>query len=449
MWRIAAVVGVGMLLGCAVRHGRPAKTVEAVATPTTTQPSAYAAEKRPKVVVLCSRGGYTHVSLARVVRELIGHRYDVEVVYVFDEVPPRVTPTLARLAGAAESGDALYNRLLRQDKRKTLNFVSEYLTRSYFRRHRRRVAQVIGESIEQARTEMLISLVPFVNGAAMMAARQRGIPLLVVSVDSSLRMWLPDMTRPAYKRAAMLLAYDLPAMHKALDRAGWPAAARHYAGLPPRAEFFHPLPKEQAKQRLGISPDRFTLMVMMGGSGSSASVRYVRELAQAGFSGHVIVAAGRNERLLKELARVRLPPSLSATYVGFTNQIAEYLSAADVLLTKPGPTTFHEAIQLGLPLLIENTGTLLEWEAPTVNFVQQQGLGMVLKKVSKLPVVLAQLRDDAAIRTRLRANVWRYREQLPGFRRTLCQAVGGLLNVEDEEILHHCRAQAYLAASDE
>ncbi|MEM7402415.1 MAG: glycosyltransferase [Myxococcota bacterium] len=375
---------------------------------------------RQRIVVLCSQGGYTHLSLAKVIGQLIGHHYDIDIVYIFDETFDNFGTKIQRRIIGKEGSDAFYNRLLGQDKRKTLNFLVKYMARGYYRSNRRRVSELIAKHIQHPRTAMLISVVPFINGAAMLAAQQRNIPLMVVSVDSNLAIWLADATRPFYPSCVWLLPYNLPSMHQQLHRAAIAHNAVAFAGLPVRQQFFHPPNRETARQQLGITPTTFTLMIMMGGSGSLASLEYVQVLARQKFQGHVIVVAGRQKQLLLQLQHTVLPPGMSATYLGFTKEIDRYMAAADLLLTKPGPTTFHEAIHMQLPLLLENSKTPLMWEKTTLGFVKQQQLGMLLNKTDQLPQLLHHYQNNQQLQQLLHHNMQRYRQQLPDFRRVFC-----------------------------
>lgn len=387
--------------------------------------------QRKRVVVLCSRGGYTHLSLVKVIRQLIGHNYDIDVVYIIDEVFEKLGSKISRKLIGKEGSDAFYNRLLGKDRRRMLNFVTKYIGLGYYRKNRRRVSELITQHIKHPHTAMLISVVPFVNGAAMVAAQKREIPLMVVSVDSSLKIWLADATRPFYGSSVWLLPYNLPSMHKQLDQASIPLHARVFAGLPVRQEFFHPPSREIIRQQLGIAPTDFTLMIMMGGSGSLASLDYVQALAKERFQGHVIVIAGRQKQLLQELQRIALPSRMSATYLGFTTEIANYMAASDLLLTKPGPTTFHEAVHMRLPLLLENTKTPLMWEKTTLGFVKKQQLGMLLNKTDQLPKLLHQYQRSTNLKEELQRNMNSYRQNLPGFRHIFCQQFHQLLEEEN------------------
>mmetsp|Transcript_17033 Transcript_17033/g.18394 ORF Transcript_17033/g.18394 Transcript_17033/m.18394 type:complete len:247 (+) Transcript_17033:140-880(+) len=59
--------------------------------------------------------------------------------------------------------------------------------------------------------------------------------------------------------------------------------------------------------------------------------------------------------------------------LGFVTRMAEYMAAADVLITKAGPGTIAEAASMGLPVLLTNF--LPGQEAGNVGLVSEQGFG--------------------------------------------------------------------------
>ena len=82
--------------------------------------------------------------------------------------------------------------------------------------------------------------------------------------------------------------------------------------------------------------------------------------------------------------------------LGFVNRMAEYMVAADILITKAGPGTISEAASLGLPVLL--TSFLPGQEAGNVDFVLENGFGEYCAD----PIVIGQtcaewLKDEAKI----------------------------------------------------
>jgi 1,2-diacylglycerol 3-beta-galactosyltransferase len=71
---------------------------------------------------------------------------------------------------------------------------------------------------------------------------------------------------------------------------------------------------------------------------------------------------------------VEFPHKVSVIPLGFVNNIAQYMVASDILITKAGPGTIAEAAAVGLPVLL--TSFLPGQEEGNVDFVEEKGFGL-------------------------------------------------------------------------
>lgn len=186
----------------------------------------------------------------------------------------------------------------------------------------------------------------------------------------------------------------------------------------------------QAKIRnqLGISSDKKMVLVMGGGEGVGSLSHIVDSLyatfAKEGVDATIVVVCGRNQKLVQQLKnknwnkviadyhtprrkkryylfrlfgraapsrRIRkslkrhdhlsideINPdhhqgSVDVVGLGFVTNMAEYMVAADVLVTKAGPGTIAEAAAVGLPVML--TSYLPGQEAGNVDVVLDGGFG--------------------------------------------------------------------------
>lgn len=115
--------------------------------------------------------------------------------------------------------------------------------------------------------------------------------------------------------------------------------------------FLTPTSQAQARASLELPPVGAVVVVSGGGWGIGDVVGAAEEaLTQVGPDGFVLCLAGRNERLLDEL-RGRFAADPRVRVLGFTHQMPELLSAADVLVHTTGGTTALEARISGCPLI--------------------------------------------------------------------------------------------------
>jgi 1,2-diacylglycerol 3-beta-galactosyltransferase len=130
-------------------------------------------------------------------------------------------------------------------------------------------------------------------------------------------------------------------------------AQLHVTGVPTRSRFTElmDLPQSVARARLGL-PTNEPLILLIGGSdGSGPLIRVVRAVAcQTQNAAPALVAvAGHNQPLIRQLRTLDVP---SLQVKGFVPELALWMRAADVLVTKAGPNTLAEAFITGCPIVL-------------------------------------------------------------------------------------------------
>lgn len=147
-----------------------------------------------------------------------------------------------------------------------------------------------------------------------------------------------------------------PEAESILQGYGVPAARVHRLGFPIRSHLF--CPAGPALQARPLQPGRLQVLVMGGSSGSGRIVADVRAIAAARLPVALTVVCGKNawvRRQLEPLARAQAAnggPRLSL--LGYTDEVPALMRAADVLITKAGPSTAYEAVVCGLPLIFNS-----------------------------------------------------------------------------------------------
>lgn len=283
--------------------------------------------------------------------------------------------------------------------------------------------------IDQHNPDVVVSVHPAMNYVPLISTRkiskQKGkhIPFFTVVTDlgSAHTTWFQ-------KKVDKLFVASERLFRLARRRGRTPKDKIAMTGLPIRHDFAvqaHQLgdrttPEGRAYQAhvraqiLGLPTDHPVILIMGGGEGVGSLSDIVDEVyasfAQKGIDVTVCVVCGRNEKLKKELEEKdwnqvvktltmegrqkrmkrfhdrrshhnRLDPIVPAekqgkvnvVALGFLTNIAEYMVAADILVSKAGPGTIAEAAAVGLPVLM--TSFLPGQEAGNVDFVEEKGFG--------------------------------------------------------------------------
>ena len=147
-------------------------------------------------------------------------------------------------------------------------------------------------------------------------------------------------------------------------------------GLPVRSAFAELLPdRAAARAKLGLADAAFTALLVGGGEGMGpvAEIAHAvaRRLAAAGTDAQLVVICGRNDRLRRALQQADWP--LPVHVYGFVEDMQEWMTAGDCIITKAGPGTIAEAMICGLPILL--SGFVPGQEEGNVPFVVENGVG--------------------------------------------------------------------------
>jgi processive 1,2-diacylglycerol beta-glucosyltransferase len=158
-------------------------------------------------------------------------------------------------------------------------------------------------------------------------------------------------------------------------------------GIPIAARFSRPPDPAAVRKNLGLRDDLPVVLVLGGGFGMGPVGEILTGLDRAGAAFQVMVVAGRNDELRRELAArdFRNPTRV----MGFVTNMHELMAIADLIITKPGGLTTSEALALGKPLFIFNP--IPGQEAANSDFLLERGAAVKVNRVEDVPFRIDQL----------------------------------------------------------
>jgi processive 1,2-diacylglycerol beta-glucosyltransferase len=143
-----------------------------------------------------------------------------------------------------------------------------------------------------------------------------------------------------------------------LKALGVPEPLVTVSGIPIDPVFAQPKDQRAMRRKHGLEQDRFTILVSAGGFGVGPVGHLIKTLAQLSHPAQAVAVCGRNEVLKKQLSdALKGFPKRSRvafTLVGFTTEMDELMTAADLFVGKPGGLTTAEALSKGLPMVVIN-----------------------------------------------------------------------------------------------
>ena len=95
-------------------------------------------------------------------------------------------------------------------------------------------------------------------------------------------------------------------------------------------------------------------------------------------AGQVMALCGDNPPLLAQLGPLAAEAGGRLHAFGFTDRVADYMAAADLLVTKPGPGSLAEAMAARLPVVVTRNRHTIPQERFNTDLVTELGLGRVV-----------------------------------------------------------------------
>ena len=163
------------------------------------------------------------------------------------------------------------------------------------------------------------------------------------------------------------------------------------------------------RAKLGLAPDKTTILLSAGGFGVGPVEHIVTTLQELKHPAQIVAICGRNADLLERMqalaAKAGGDASATLVPIGYTTAMDEYMSAADVLVGKPGGLTTSEALAKGLLFLIVNP--IPGQEERNSDHLLEAGAAIRCNNLPVLAYKLDRLLDDGARMTRMRQSVAR------------------------------------------
>ncbi|MEM1221324.1 MAG: UDP-N-acetylglucosamine--N-acetylmuramyl-(pentapeptide) pyrophosphoryl-undecaprenol N-acetylglucosamine transferase [Verrucomicrobiota bacterium] len=200
------------------------------------------------------------------------------------------------------------------------------------------------KQIKEKRPDLVFLFGGFLSVGLCLAAKLSGIPVVLHEANAH-----PGRAVRLIKRFATRLYLPEGVQLEGVSS----EQVRHY-GYPVRREI-RCVPKEEARQRLGLHVPRKFLVVIGGSQGAKALNEWVIQnftaLAEKNVS--VYCVSGMGGVSLQDLKQVnQAGEAITATFVPFSDAMGEVISAADLVLSRAGAGSIAEIIRCRAPSIL-------------------------------------------------------------------------------------------------
>lgn len=360
-------------------------------------------QRRRRLLFLIADTGGGHRASANAVARQLGTdfpgQFDPVIVDPFTSAAPRLMGRTAGLYGpliqhARWVWGALYHST---NSRAAVSAMRRTALRPLVPALRRLISDVL--------PDVVVSFHPLLNHAAVASRGGAPTPPIVTVitdlVDVHAAWACPDVD-------AMVV--PSPGGVDRCRRAGIPASRLFQFGLPVDERFSANLrdndQPQQLRRRMGLDPDRFTVLLCGGADGSGQIDRRARALARSALDIQLVVVCGRNRRAVQRLRGLQDSRGRPVTVLGFVSTMPQLMRAADLVVSKAGPGTIAEALCSGVPILL--TWYLPGQEHGNIDWVVDTNCGRWVPKLGGMIDTVAELSEPdsptyAAMRRAVRA----------------------------------------------
>lgn len=227
--------------------------------------------------------------------------------------------------------------------------------------------------IRQHDPALVISVHPLINRAVCSALKEINprVPFVTVVTDlfDAHGMWFTA-------QAADLVVVPTQGAYERGVKWRFPSEKMRVIGQPISLKFALAEPQEsqpELRARLKLRADRFAILLVGGGEGMGPLRAIARALDRSNLPIQLIIIAGRNETLFKQLNNLNW--NVPTRIEGFVTNMPEWMRASDLVITKAGPGTIMETLAAGKPMIL--SGYLLGQEEGNVAFVREMGVGVL------------------------------------------------------------------------
>src|SRR5262245_40524094 len=183
--------------------------------------------------------------------------------------------------------------------------------------------------------------------AGLRKKRTLSMPQMTVTTDfDTHRLWVNepcDRYTTATEEGAVYLASF-----------GVDPATITVTGIPIHPAFSRTKDRAECLRKHGLKGDRPIVLQLSGGFGVGPIEKLYHGILQIERPLEVVVVAGKNEKLRKQLEHADVPRRHRSKVIGFTTEIDELMSVADVVVSKPGGLTTSEVLARGAAMAIVN-----------------------------------------------------------------------------------------------
>jgi len=271
--------------------------------------------------------------------------------------------------------------------------------------HHARIVRILRAYWAENPTDLVLSVIPHFNRCLAQSIRAEMPTAAFVTLLTDLADYPPNFW--IVQESEFIICGSQRAREQALDMGHGKSRVYETSGMILKPSFYRKpeLDRTEERLKLGLKPDLPTGVVMFGGHGSASMLEIAKRLEQSSNPVQMIFLCGHNLDLAAKLRSLHLTKPV--VIEGFTTKVDYFMALGDFFIGKPGPGSISEALQFGLPVIVEHNASTMPQERYNCTWLVEKRMGMVVQDFRDIGTAVGQLLEPARF-AEFRRNVGAY-----------------------------------------
>ena len=210
-----------------------------------------------------------------------------------------------------------------------------------------------------------------------MKKQKKNIPITLVLTDYGIHPIMIVKGLDGYVVPTKLMGQEL------INDYSIPASRVHEFGIPIDPRFYEHRSPEEIRLRYSLSPQLPVILILSGGEGLIKISKTIKALfSQLHHPVAIFAIAGKNKKLFKLISKLTPPSHITYQPLGWTDDIPNLMSIANVVVSKPGGLTTTECVVSGVPLVAINP--IPGQEEFNINYLTENNFGAYAKNLNQV-----------------------------------------------------------------
>jgi len=365
-----------------------------------------------KIIIFTCHCGSGHMTVNDALQHYLSEDYHIQSVCIFCQVLPK-TDLIKKATFNHYTLEDFYNFLLQKKWNKFLNILLQ-INHYYLKFQYKKTDHIIYTYLKKHRPDLVISIIPLVNNHILNNTEKLDIPFILFPTDLNPDIFICNIKKINHQKFHIAVSFKDDAILKIFNLRQIPLQYIDFTGFPLKPNFLVPKNRDLLKDKFKIPKNKSVILLLMGSQGAASLYNFVQQLITINMPFHLIIVRGKNGFIHGKISDISFPPHISTTILGFTQRISDLMSITDLLITKSGGASVCEAIYMNLPMLLDATSAIPQWEQLNQTFVVEHRFGEIIKKYNTIPGLVMKYLADKEFLSTIKRNLESYKKKNGG-----------------------------------